>query len=270
MAAFDLKTALSLFPIVNREEDIIKSLLDGIEFYKTVLRSEDHPLLINFILKTRLSSGAKLKLKTNYDSISDLTGDIKKFLLPNKSYTFILAQLQKCRQGNRTILEFGDEIERLFIELTIAQAGGLNTAYEILLPINEKTAVKQFARGLNNDRLSMIITCREISQVREAITIAIEEENERLSLNSETCYRIQSRNYYTKYNHAYNKNYKPRFFNKGQVRYNGSNVQTQRNQQMHSKEGRAFFRSKRINYVGETADNNNSEENETSLEFFRE
>ncbi|XP_059045725.1 uncharacterized protein LOC131841425 [Achroia grisella] len=186
MAAFDLKTALLLLPIVNQDEKVIKSLLDGIEFYKTILRPDDHPLLINFILKSRLSSCAKLKLKSNYDNINNLTEDIRKILLPSKSYTFILTQLQKCRQGNRTILEFGDEIERLFVELTIAQAGGLNTAYDILLPINENIAIRQFAYGLNDSRLTMYIICRKISNLQEAVKTAIEEE-EFIPKNFQTC-----------------------------------------------------------------------------------
>jgi hypothetical protein len=175
MADFDLKTALSLLPVVDVDENQINQLIDGLQFYSGTLKEKDQGILINFVVKTRLSTKAKLKIKSDYATVSDLIGDIKKYLLPKKSYTAILSQLQRCRQGNRSIEDFGNEIEQLFANPTLTQADGDSAAHDILRPINEKTTIRRFAEGLNSDRIGTILASRAVESSREAISVAVDE-----------------------------------------------------------------------------------------------
>ncbi|XP_063367642.1 uncharacterized protein LOC134656055 [Cydia amplana] len=175
--SFDVKTAIALLPVMTGQEDTTKQLIDGIIMYSSIINSETQQVLIEFVLKTRLSSSAKLRLKTSYTSVELLIADMRTFLLPKKSSESIQAQLYRARQGRRTIEAFGAEIEDLFVNLTISQADGNDSRYDILRPLNEKSAIKRFADGLADPKLSTIISSRQFTSLPEAIRTAIDEHS---------------------------------------------------------------------------------------------
>ncbi|XP_053619761.1 uncharacterized protein LOC128680559 [Plodia interpunctella] len=177
MNSFDLKTALNLLPIMTNEESNTKQLIDNIEYYNTLLKEDTcKQNLINFVLKSRLSPEAKLKLKSKYESVNELIIDMRNVLLCKKAATAIQNKLQKIRQNDLSIADYGKEITELFVDLTITQADGNDQCYKILKPINEKMAVKQFADGLRNRRLSTIISARNYSSLKDAVQAAQDEE----------------------------------------------------------------------------------------------
>ena len=177
MATFDLKTAANLLPIMNDDEIVTLQLIDAIELYESMLKDESNKIhLINFVLKTRLSYGAKLRMDTNYSTVGDMITDMKKHLLTKKSDTALQTRLQNVRQNNRSISEFGVEVERLFTDLTISQADGNSDNFKVLKPINEKNAIKRFSDGLRDRRLSTIITARNFTSLKDAIRAAQDEE----------------------------------------------------------------------------------------------
>ncbi|KAH9639666.1 hypothetical protein HF086_017660 [Spodoptera exigua] len=174
---FNLKTALSLLAQMNDDEFNTKQLIDNIEYYASVLEKDEcKHKLIQFVLKSRLSQGAKLKIKCSYSTVTDLINDMRKELLPQKSAPAIQDKLQKCRQNNLNIQDYGKEITEMFVELTIAQSSGNSDCYNILKPLNEKYAIKKFANGLRNRRLSTVITSRNYSSLKDAIQAAMEED----------------------------------------------------------------------------------------------
>lgn len=175
-SGFDIKTAIALLPIMNGQEDITKQLIDAILMYSSLIDNEAQKTLIDFVLKTRVSSSAKLRLKSVYVSVESLVEDMRKFLLPKKSAESIQTQLFRTTQGRRSIEAFGAEIEDLFVNLTISQADGNDSRYEILRPLNEKSAIKRFADGLSDQKLSTIISSRQFTSLPEAIRTAIDEE----------------------------------------------------------------------------------------------
>ncbi|XP_063367108.1 uncharacterized protein LOC134655576 [Cydia amplana] len=175
--SFDVKTAIALLPVMTGQEDTTKQLIDGILMYSSIINSETQQVLIEFVLKTRLSSSAKLRLKTSYTSVELLIADMRTFLLPKKSSESIQAQLYRARQGRRTIEAFGAEIEDLFVNLTISQADGNDSRYDVLRPLNEKSAIKRFADGLADPKLSTIISSRQFTSLPEAIRTAIDEHS---------------------------------------------------------------------------------------------
>lgn len=174
---FDLKIALSILPVMTNDIENTKQLIEGIEYYKSVLNDKEcHKKLIQFVLKSRLSQQAKLKLLQNYDSVDELIKDMKKKLLPQKSHTALQSRLLQCRQNNRSVLDFGKEISELFADLTISQADGDTLKYNILRPLNEKMAIKRFSDGLRNGRLSTVIAARNYDSLTDAIQAAQDEE----------------------------------------------------------------------------------------------
>lgn len=177
MDSFNLKTALSLLPVISDDETSVKQLIDNIQYYNSLLtKPECKKNLIKFILKSRLSQSAKLRLKNDYASVEALVKDMQTELLPKKGSTAIQNKLQKTRQNDMPIVDYGKLITELFVDLTISQADGNTECYNILKPINEKQAIKQFSDGLRNRRISTIISARNYSSLKDAIQAAQDEE----------------------------------------------------------------------------------------------
>lgn len=176
MASFDLKSASALIPVMTGEEDVTRQIIDGIELYASLLSAEARKVLTAFVLKTRLNSTAKLKLKSSYESNTALIADIKKFLLPPKSATALAAKLAIQKQGNKSVQEFGNEIEVLLTNLTLAQTGENSGDNPAIHAINEKNAICVFANGLKSQEMRTIVKARDYSSLREAIQGALDEE----------------------------------------------------------------------------------------------
>lgn len=175
MEKFELKTAASLLPVMTGDETVTKQLISNIEMYETMIDDSSKKLLILFVLKSRLSESAKLRMCSNYLTVTDLLRDMRSILLTKKSDTAIQSQLQSIRQDNKTIQEFGKQVEKLFVDLTVSQANGDSSAYELLKPLNERNAIKRFSDGLRNSRLSTIIAARNYSTLKDAIQGALDE-----------------------------------------------------------------------------------------------
>lgn len=177
MDKFDLKTATSLVIVMDGKEETTEKVIDGIEMYSTYLKdAESKKLLIDFVLKTRLTKSAKLKLNSSYNTCADLIKHMKERLLTRKSANSLLSQLNSISQKDMTISEYATKIEQLFVDLTISQAGTNSSAFEILRPINENLAIKRFADGLRNRRLSTIISARDYADLKDAARAAEDEE----------------------------------------------------------------------------------------------
>lgn len=101
---------------------------------------------------------------------------MKRLLLPRKSQTALQSKLQHCRQNNKSVTDFGKEISKLFVDLTVTQADGVSSSYNILRSLNEKLTIKRFADGLRDRRLSTIIASRNFSHLTDAIQAAQDEE----------------------------------------------------------------------------------------------
>lgn len=176
MEKFDLKVALSLLPVMTDEVSVTRQLIDGIEYYSSVIDDESKKKLANFVIKSRLSQGAKLKLNDQYDRVSDLLTDMKRILLPQKSASSLQKQLLNFRQNDMSIDDFGKKLSEMFVDLTISQSDGNTEKYNILKAINEKQAIRQFSDGLRNHRISTIISAQRFGSLKDAIQAAVDEE----------------------------------------------------------------------------------------------
>lgn len=173
---FDLKTAASLLPVMDGSENVTKQLIDAIELYDSLLDADGKKLLTTYILKTRLSQNAKIRLRTVYTTNTDLVADLKNYFLTKKSASTLSLKLNNARQGTKSIESFGTTIEELMVDLTISQAEGDQNSMQILTGVNEKLAINAFANGLNNNNLRTIVKARNYSKLSEAIRGAKDEE----------------------------------------------------------------------------------------------
>lgn len=193
---FDLKTACGLIPVLDDKENTTKRLIDAVEMYADMLNSAGQLLLIKFVLKGRLSENAKLRVNTDYPTVKDMLQDLKKKLLTTKSFTAIQGQIQSLNQGFRSIDEYGSQLEKLLTELNISQADGDASKIDVLKPINEKMAVKKFADGLKDEKVSTIITARNYSSLKDAIQAAKDESKSSTSRQAEVMKMTPARGKY--------------------------------------------------------------------------
>lgn len=176
MENFDLKTAGSLLPCMDGSEETTKQLIDSIILYAEFLKPEHKKYLITYVLKTRLTQNAKIRLSTSYDTVEALVKDIRDSFVSKKSATTISNQLHQAKQLNKSINEFGKEIEQLVTDLTYAQAGDDENLLKSLQPVNEKIAINSFCNGVRNHELRTILRARHCTTLKDAISTAIDEE----------------------------------------------------------------------------------------------
>ncbi|XP_028178505.1 uncharacterized protein LOC114365956 [Ostrinia furnacalis] len=259
MSTFDLKTALNLLPCMTDTEANTKQLIDNIEYYDSLLGNENcKQNLINFVLKSRLSQAAKLRLNSSYLNVKDLITDMQNELLPRKASTAISTKLEQIKQNNLSISDFGRQLTELFVDLTISQAEGNSKKYEVLKPINEKIAVKKFADGLRNRRLSTIIAARNFSSLKDAIQAAQDEDVSSSSNSGEIMGMSKNTNFNSNYRGRRNNfrgargQYNTRYFSpKSQGRgFYGNQQQRGRNHQSNSPMRGQHFRGQNRGYRG--------------------
>lgn len=176
MASFDIKVALNLLPIMTNDESTVRQLIDGIDYYGSILKEDSKKELIYFVLKNRLSQAGKLKLATSYDSITDLLSDMRIKLLPQKSATALQKQLVQLRQDDLSINEYGKQLSEIFVNLTISQSKGDSGKYNVLKEVNEQQAITQFAEGLRNRKISTIVSAQNFTSLKDAIQAAVDRE----------------------------------------------------------------------------------------------
>lgn len=182
---FDLKVAASLLPTMNGKEDVTKQLIDAIELYDGLLDADGKKMLTTYVLKTKLTQSAKLRLKTVYQSNKDLISDIKLHLLPRKSAAALSFELHNAKQNQKSIDDFGKTIEELMVNLTLVQADGDEDTARILSNINEKIAISAFSNGLRDHDLKMLIKARNYTSIQSAIVGAKDEDVAKRSSTSQ-------------------------------------------------------------------------------------
>lgn len=190
---FDLRTAASLLPLIDDSENSIKQLIDAIELYDSLLDYDGKKLLTTYVLKTKLSPSAKLRLEKSYNSNKDLVLDIKSNLLTKKSAAALSAELHNTKQRNRSVEQFGKSIEELMVNLTLAQSDGDNDVAAILSAANEKIAINAFANGLRDEDLKTIVKARNCPKLKDALRVALDEETAKKNTNTHQVFHMRGR-----------------------------------------------------------------------------
>ncbi|KAI4470028.1 hypothetical protein MML48_1g03798 [Holotrichia oblita] len=248
MESFNLKTASSLLPSMDGNEDTTKQLVDSVNLYETFLKPEDKKHLINYVLKTRLSENAKIRLNKTYDTVDSLVSDIQKNFITKKSATTISNQLHNAKQFSKSIGEFGSEIEQLFSDLTLAQAENDENLVKSLRSVNEKIALNSFCNGIRNHELRTILKARNCTTLKEAINTAIDEEKNKPSSSNIFSYNNRGYTNYRSNRGQRNSNRRFSFRNKKFSRQNTNYSHTHNNNanynMNHNENGRSrqFYR----------------------------
>lgn len=181
---FCLKTAGSLLPSMDGTEETTKQLIDSIRLYAELLKTNHIKYLINYVVKTRLSENAKVRLKKKYDSVELLLNDLRDNFITVKSASTLSYQLHQVNQLNKSLDEYGSEVEQLLSNLTLAQANNDDEALQTLRPVNEQIAISSFCNGLKNHELRTIVKARNCKTLKDAISTAKNEDKNKPSTSN--------------------------------------------------------------------------------------
>lgn len=147
--------------------------------------SENDNQLFLTIVKSKLSGNAYSL--TKYKEIKewdDLKKILQEFYLDKRTVAQLQSELVNCRQHyNEDVRNFSNRIERLLIDLTdacIASEG--KEASKFIESLNNKTALRAFIDGLN-DNLKLFIKACRFTTLAEAVQAATEEERSNPSRN---------------------------------------------------------------------------------------
>lgn len=176
MANFDIKIALNLITKFDGKNETLEELINNVEYYDSILSNTEKPKLIDFVLKQRLTRQQRLKLNSSYESSSSLIADIRSYLLPSPTPQILNRRISTAKQGNRSILDYGRYLERLLEQMTIAQSEGTEQNQRILRAANEPNTVISFVEGLNDQDVRNAVRARNITGIRDAIQVAIEQD----------------------------------------------------------------------------------------------
>lgn len=265
MEKFDLKTASSLLPLMNGTESVTRQLIEGIDLYNALLDEQGKKALTTYVLKTRLTLSAKLKLKTSYDNNENLIKDLKVHCITKQSASALASKLHSIRQGSNSISDFGKVIEDLMVNLTLSQTDNDENAIKILNKVNEKIAINSFANGLNNHELRTIMKARGYTTLSEVIRGAQDEDMNKTA----QVFHMKSkfRNTGNQQNYRYNKEHNGRKPHNG--RYQNRKYE-QVNPRMHTSQfrgGKAQINKPHRTYTASS--NQNLDNNNPTQQFFR-
>ncbi|KAL3281661.1 hypothetical protein HHI36_004867 [Cryptolaemus montrouzieri] len=154
----------------------IRQLINAIELCDECLNADGKKFLTTYVLKTRSSQNATLRLDS-YASNADLVKDMRSKLLTKHSATAFSVEFHNAKQNSKSVNEIGRMIEALMVDLTISQSEGDADAAKILTATNGKIAINSFTNGLWDTELRTIIKSRNYSKLSDAIVAAQDEAN---------------------------------------------------------------------------------------------
>lgn len=181
---FDLKVASTLLPAMNGNENVTKQLIDAIELYDELLNPEGKKLLTTYVLKTKITQAAKLRLNSVYEANADLIVDLRRNFITKQAASAISIEIHNARQGQKSVEDYGQTIESLMVNLTLSQANGDEAIARVLSKTNEKIAIASFANGLRDPELKTLIKARNFETLQAAIVAAKDEECSKRSSSS--------------------------------------------------------------------------------------
>lgn len=177
MASFDIKTASNIIPDFSGESDKVLDFLSAVKFYSDTLNEVGKTLLINFVLNIKIKGKAKNGISyTNIQNYTELHKAISERFEIRKTVATLTQELALTKQGNSSVSEYAEKIDKIIFELSrvqILNQNGENA--DLIRSLNDTTAANAFKNGLKNE-LKTIVLASRATTFAEVVSIAHESE----------------------------------------------------------------------------------------------
>lgn len=151
------------------------------KYARRIIRPTDTEDLLEAVLSTRIKGAPARALEyKSIDTWNALEEELKSMSIDTRTLASLQVEYSSCRQRhNEDARSYGARVERLtaqVIEVTMREADEGDSKPTLERQVR-KQAVNIFIRGLN-DKLRILVKSRRCENLREAISIAIEEERD--------------------------------------------------------------------------------------------
>lgn len=178
MASFDIKTASHIIPDFDGESDKILDFLSAVKYYNDTLSEASKVLLMNFVINIKVKGKAKNSISgQNIKTYAELHKALSDRFECRKTVATLTQELAQSKQGNSSVTEYAEKIEKLSYELSkiqILAQNGENSS--VIRAINDTIAASSFKNGLRTDLKTVVLAARA-ETFAENVSIAHEAES---------------------------------------------------------------------------------------------
>lgn len=257
----DLSLAMKVIDKYTGDPSGLSLFIDTIELLREYSQTVPEATIIKF-LKTRLVGSAHgvIDNATTIDEVKQLLRNKFTIKLTPRA---VENELKQIKQNNKTISEFGSEIEKLATKLAAAHVSNNTFATEAAATgIVEPIAVQAFISGLKNPQTQFFLRARNPETLNKAISDALECAPETPKTDNAFWVSFQPRGNNTEYWRGRG-NPRSRGYSRGRGSFRGrSNFQQQQQNQQNynTNRGRGNFQNYRP-HPNNTHQNNNNNSN---------
>lgn len=151
---FDIKNHVNLIPEFDGQFQKYSNFINFVEFVHDTLNDNGKSRLINFILKTKLSDGIRLKLSAypTATTLAQFKENMSKIIKSNKTSLSIQSELVRTRQNISSVIDFSSKIESLISELNSIQISQRGEQYrDVIIQMNDEIGLNAFKNGIKAD-----------------------------------------------------------------------------------------------------------------------
>lgn len=175
---FDFTKHSKIIPVFDGESKNFTNFINLVELVYDSLNDAGKVMLINFVMKTKLTDPVRTKLSIypNPNNFANLKENFSKIIRSSRTALSIQNELSRVKQNNSTLLEFSSKIETLIAELNsiqIRQSGEEHR--DIIAKINDEIGLNAFKSGLN-DKLRSTVLAGRPTALNDAINLAFDSD----------------------------------------------------------------------------------------------
>lgn len=170
--AFDMKEATALVQYYDGKHEETEAFIEAIELLDELTAPEHKNTMIKFI-KTRIRGKARDTISSETTTVAQLKAKLKEKFSTKLSSDAILAKLKACKQGNRKLEDFTEQIENLSRQLSRAFITEQVVTGEAAGKLAEKFSTQAYIDNIANPDTAIILKASNLKTLSEIATKAI-------------------------------------------------------------------------------------------------
>lgn len=168
---FDLKSATALVQNFSGNYEDAEAFIEALELLNEMTPAEHKDVMVKFI-KTRITGKAKQALPSNVTTVEQIIAKIKEKFSAKPSKV-LLAKLKTCKQGNRKLEDFTNQLEELTRQLSKAFVAEKLATSATADKLAENFAIDSLIDNIANPDTQIVLKSSELQTLSELTTKAL-------------------------------------------------------------------------------------------------